>query len=80
MGHSKYSSSSKFSTRKLVEREDRWEASGPGCSSSKLGGELSKIVLSPAWCSKLRLTTGIKLTTCRPVFSGPRSDAVDQAE
>ncbi|GFW88262.1 hypothetical protein TNCV_820191 [Trichonephila clavipes] len=49
---------------RLVEGEDRWEASDPpGCPPSQLGW--SQITLSPVWCTKLRLTTGVKLASCR---------------
>ncbi|GFV35697.1 hypothetical protein TNCV_1893071 [Trichonephila clavipes] len=41
--------------------------------------EPRKIVLSPAWCSKLRLTTGVKiLALSHGEFRGPRSDFVRQ--
>ncbi|GFT42541.1 uncharacterized protein TNCV_1787871 [Trichonephila clavipes] len=44
----------------LVEGVERWEAPDyPQVSSLKIGVETSQIILSPAWCSKLRLTTGI---------------------
>ncbi|GFV89942.1 hypothetical protein TNCV_4642851 [Trichonephila clavipes] len=48
--------------------------------SLKIGAEPSQIVLPPAWCSNLRLTTGVKnLALSRDEFRGPRSDvAVDQ--
>ncbi|GFT93255.1 hypothetical protein TNCV_2220171 [Trichonephila clavipes] len=43
----------------LVEVVERWKASDhPQVSSLKIGVETSEIVLSPAWCSKLRLMTG----------------------
>ncbi|GFS80640.1 hypothetical protein TNCV_3870561 [Trichonephila clavipes] len=38
--------------------------------------ETSKIVLLPAWCSKLRLTTGVQLAIRRDEFCGPRSDTL----
>ncbi|GFU21406.1 hypothetical protein TNCV_891491 [Trichonephila clavipes] len=45
---------------RLVEREERWEAPDHSqVSYLKIGVETSQIVLSPVWCSKLRLTTGI---------------------
>ncbi|GFU26392.1 uncharacterized protein TNCV_2507101 [Trichonephila clavipes] len=44
----------------LVEEVERWEAPDhPEVSSLKIGVETSQIVLSPVWCSKLRLTTGV---------------------
>ncbi|GFX15031.1 uncharacterized protein TNCV_4897991 [Trichonephila clavipes] len=44
----------------FVEGEERWEASGHLQSVLCLNwGEPSQIVLSPVWCSKLRLTTGV---------------------
>ncbi|GFX53268.1 uncharacterized protein TNCV_362621 [Trichonephila clavipes] len=63
----------------LVEGEERWKAHGhpQGFLSLNFGVEPSKIVLSPAWCSKLRLTTGVKiLSLTRDEFHGPRSDFV----
>ncbi|GFW66658.1 hypothetical protein TNCV_1370911 [Trichonephila clavipes] len=44
---------------RLVEEEERLETSAPPSRmfSLKIGVEPSKIALSPAWCSKLRLTT-----------------------
>ncbi|GFU75108.1 uncharacterized protein TNCV_3172871 [Trichonephila clavipes] len=46
---------------RLVDGEERWKAPDhpPGCSLSKLGVKPSYIVLSPVWCSKLRLTKGV---------------------
>ncbi|GFX78531.1 hypothetical protein TNCV_29711 [Trichonephila clavipes] len=57
----------------------RREVGGPwpplGSSPSKLGVQLSKIILLPAKCSKLRLTTGVKiLALSRDEFRGSRSD------
>ncbi|GFV97176.1 uncharacterized protein TNCV_3527611 [Trichonephila clavipes] len=44
----------------LVEREKRWEASDHPQSVLPLNwGGTEQIVLSPVWCSKLRLTTGV---------------------
>ncbi|GFW70326.1 uncharacterized protein TNCV_5131521 [Trichonephila clavipes] len=44
----------------LVEGEERWKAPDhPWVSSLKIGVETSQIVLSPVWCSKLRITTGV---------------------
>ncbi|GFX11657.1 hypothetical protein TNCV_4361891 [Trichonephila clavipes] len=57
----------------LVEGEERWEAlTTLRVFSLKTGVEPSKIVLSPALCSKLRLTTGVKnLAFSRDEFRGP---------
>ncbi|GFX93923.1 hypothetical protein TNCV_3412861 [Trichonephila clavipes] len=63
----------------LVESEARWKV--PTTSrelSLKIGVESSQIVLSPAWCSKLRLTTEVKLLPCHDEFRGPRSHNIDQ--
>ncbi|GFU72215.1 transposable element Tc1 transposase [Trichonephila clavipes] len=44
----------------LVDGEERWEAPDhPQVSTLKIGVETSQIVLSPVWCSKLRLTIGV---------------------
>ncbi|GFY24338.1 uncharacterized protein TNCV_1013871 [Trichonephila clavipes] len=44
----------------LLEGVERWEAPDHSqMSSLKIGVETSQIVLSPDWCSKLRLTTGV---------------------
>ncbi|GFW86007.1 uncharacterized protein TNCV_1968151 [Trichonephila clavipes] len=44
----------------LVEGEERWVSPDhPQVSSLNIGVETSQIVLSPAWCSKLRKTTGV---------------------
>ncbi|GFT50212.1 hypothetical protein TNCV_3622671 [Trichonephila clavipes] len=63
---------------RLEEREDKWEASDPlRVFSLKIVVEPTKIVLSPAWCSKLRLTTCIKiLALSRDEFHELRSDFV----
>ncbi|GFY02664.1 hypothetical protein TNCV_3505441 [Trichonephila clavipes] len=46
---------------RLVEEEEKREVPDhPRVFSLKSGVEPSKIVLSPAWCTKLRLTTGEK--------------------
>ncbi|GFW52550.1 hypothetical protein TNCV_404781 [Trichonephila clavipes] len=46
---------------RLVEEEERWETPDDlGVFSLKIGKEMSKIELSPTWCSKLMLTTGAK--------------------
>ncbi|GFW53145.1 hypothetical protein TNCV_3293921 [Trichonephila clavipes] len=47
---------------RLVEGEQRWESlSTPSMFSLQIEVEPSKIVLVPAWCLKLGLTTGIKI-------------------
>ncbi|GFW93544.1 hypothetical protein TNCV_47471 [Trichonephila clavipes] len=47
---------------RLEEGEERWEAPDhPRMFSLKIGVEPRQIVLSPAWCSNLRLTTGVKI-------------------
>ncbi|GFV95643.1 hypothetical protein TNCV_4576441 [Trichonephila clavipes] len=44
----------------LVEKEERWEASDHPQSVLPLNWVgPSQIILSPVWCSKLRLTTGV---------------------
>ncbi|GFY11828.1 uncharacterized protein TNCV_1530201 [Trichonephila clavipes] len=46
---------------RFVEGEERWEAPNhPQGVLPQNWEEPSKIVLSPSWCSKLRLTTGLK--------------------
>ncbi|GFS59131.1 hypothetical protein TNCV_70091 [Trichonephila clavipes] len=46
----------------LVEGEETWEAlDHPRVFSLKIGMEPRKIVLLPAWCSKFRLTSGVKI-------------------
>ncbi|GFV82935.1 uncharacterized protein TNCV_1179551 [Trichonephila clavipes] len=40
--------------------------------------EPNQIVLSPAWCSKLHLTTGKQQGSCRNEFRRPGSGAADQ--
>ncbi|GFT15846.1 hypothetical protein TNCV_3314431 [Trichonephila clavipes] len=46
---------------KLMEGEERGKPlTIPKAFSLKIGVEPSQIVLSPAWCSKLRLTTGVQ--------------------
>ncbi|GFT01308.1 hypothetical protein TNCV_1925531 [Trichonephila clavipes] len=43
-----------------MEGEERWEAPDhPQVSSFKIGVGKSQIALSPVWCSKLQLTTGV---------------------
>ncbi|GFV04091.1 uncharacterized protein TNCV_917131 [Trichonephila clavipes] len=42
----------------------------PQVSSLKIGVETSQIVLSPVWCSKLRLTTGVTLPFAMMNFVG----------
>ncbi|GFX09324.1 hypothetical protein TNCV_1887371 [Trichonephila clavipes] len=56
---------------RLVEREEMWEV--PDSSSVcflKIGVEPSQIVLPPAWCSKLPLTTYVQLALSRDEFHG----------
>ncbi|GFX64926.1 hypothetical protein TNCV_450641 [Trichonephila clavipes] len=50
----------------------------PRVFSLKVEAEPSQIILLFAWCSKLRLTTGVKLAHCRDEFHEPRSDTVIQ--
>ncbi|GFU34814.1 adhesion G protein-coupled receptor B2 [Trichonephila clavipes] len=40
----------------------------------------SQIAPLPIWCSKLRLTTGVKKASCNDEFREPRSDTVDQKD
>ncbi|GFY19589.1 hypothetical protein TNCV_4647611 [Trichonephila clavipes] len=47
-------------------------------SSHKTVVEPNQNVLSPAWCSKLRLTTAVHSALCRDEFCKPRSDIVRQ--
>ncbi|GFX99581.1 uncharacterized protein TNCV_5026351 [Trichonephila clavipes] len=56
--------------------EDRWYRH----LSSLRGISTSKFVLSPAWCSRPRPTTGVLLAPCHDEFRGPRSDYVRQVE
>ncbi|GFU09306.1 uncharacterized protein TNCV_1586941 [Trichonephila clavipes] len=48
---------------RLVEGKERWEAPdhSQGVFLLNWGGNEPKIVLSPVWCSKLQLTTGVTL-------------------
>ncbi|GFW45238.1 hypothetical protein TNCV_4733461 [Trichonephila clavipes] len=60
---------------RLVKGEERWNA--PLTTFRvfflKIGVGSRKIVPSPAWCSKLRLTIGLKnLALSRDEFRGPR--------
>ncbi|GFV04268.1 hypothetical protein TNCV_918891 [Trichonephila clavipes] len=62
---------------RLVEEKERWEAPGhPQGFLLKIMVEPNQIILSPAWCSKLTLTTGIKIWPLGR--DGPRSDIVRQ--
>ncbi|GFT91287.1 hypothetical protein TNCV_2168751 [Trichonephila clavipes] len=66
---------------RLVEVEERWVA--PEILSRVFSLEIvvepSQKTLSPVWCSKLRIKTGVLLAPCRDGFRGPCSDAtVDQ--
>ncbi|GFW38063.1 hypothetical protein TNCV_835031 [Trichonephila clavipes] len=58
---------------RLVEAEER-SLTTSRVFSLKIGVKPSQIVLSPVWCSKLRLTTGVHIAFCRDDFVGPRSD------
>ncbi|GFW60093.1 hypothetical protein TNCV_4893451 [Trichonephila clavipes] len=46
--------------------------------SLRIGVEPSEIVVSPLWCSKLSLKTGVHLGLCHIEFSGSLSDTVRQ--
>ncbi|GFY24403.1 hypothetical protein TNCV_1014511 [Trichonephila clavipes] len=47
---------------RLVEGKRSWKPlTTPRVFSLKIVTKPSRIVLSPAWCSKLRLTTGVKI-------------------
>ncbi|GFU56208.1 hypothetical protein TNCV_712671 [Trichonephila clavipes] len=63
---------------RLVEGVERWETPDhlQGPWSLKTGVEPSQVVLSPVWCSKLRITTGVPPALCHDEFRGPRSDTV----
>ncbi|GFV65763.1 uncharacterized protein TNCV_4153991 [Trichonephila clavipes] len=61
----------------------QWQNCGGGdrwCRhlSSLRGISPSKFVLSPAWCSRPRPTTGVLLAFCHDEFRGPHSDYVRQ--
>ncbi|GFT30000.1 hypothetical protein TNCV_3349591 [Trichonephila clavipes] len=60
------------------EREMGGPWPSPNMFSLKIEDELSKIILSPAGCSKLQLTTGIQVFPGHDEFRGPRSDSIDQ--
>ncbi|GFX98636.1 transposable element Tcb1 transposase [Trichonephila clavipes] len=45
-------------------------------SPTKLGVEPSQAVLSPVWCSNLRLTRGIKSSPCHDELHGLGSDII----
>ncbi|GFU46660.1 hypothetical protein TNCV_1546681 [Trichonephila clavipes] len=45
---------------RLLEEEERGRPLVPRVFSIKVGVELSQIIMSPEWCSKLRLTTGVQ--------------------
>ncbi|GFU98074.1 hypothetical protein TNCV_233491 [Trichonephila clavipes] len=66
---------------RLVEREEKWEATDhPQSFDLNIGVEPSKIVLLLVWCSKLRLTSGVQLALFRDEFRGSLSDVtVDQS-
>ncbi|GFU48939.1 hypothetical protein TNCV_3209311 [Trichonephila clavipes] len=65
-------------SRKGGDREGRLEDPRPPflVFFLKIGAEWSQNVLSPAWFSKLRQTTGVKVAPCRDEFRGPRSDTL----
>ncbi|GFU75961.1 hypothetical protein TNCV_2087991 [Trichonephila clavipes] len=44
----------------------------------RIGMESSKVVPSPVWYSKARLSTGVSPALCRDEFRAPRSDTVRQ--
>ncbi|GFV49879.1 uncharacterized protein TNCV_1391611 [Trichonephila clavipes] len=55
----------------LVEGEEEWEASDHPQSILPLNwGGPSQIILSPVWCSKLRITTGVTLPFAMMNFGG----------
>ncbi|GFW84120.1 hypothetical protein TNCV_4877831 [Trichonephila clavipes] len=55
----------------LVEGEERREALITSrVFSLKIGVKASQIILSPAWCSKLRLMAGVH-ALCHDEFRGP---------
>ncbi|GFU49492.1 hypothetical protein TNCV_1590421 [Trichonephila clavipes] len=62
---------------KLMEGEERWEAPDhlQGVLPENWGGTEPN-VLSPVWCSKLRLTTGVHLALYGDGFHGSQSDNV----
>ncbi|GFU36246.1 uncharacterized protein TNCV_558921 [Trichonephila clavipes] len=62
---------------RLVEREEKWEA------SDHLQGVLPQLrqdLLSAVWYSKLRLTTGVYSAFCHYELRRPRSDTVRQLD
>ncbi|GFT71182.1 hypothetical protein TNCV_3001881 [Trichonephila clavipes] len=64
---------------RLVKGKERWEAfDHPYGVLHKIGEEPRRNVLSPVWCSKLRLTTGVYLALCSDKFRAPRSVIVRQ--
>ncbi|GFT28313.1 uncharacterized protein TNCV_646321 [Trichonephila clavipes] len=64
---------------RLVKGVDRWEAPDhPQVSSVKIGVKTSQIVLSPVWCSKLRLTTGVTYPFAMMKFVGLDLALTDQ--
>ncbi|GFV59299.1 hypothetical protein TNCV_2340401 [Trichonephila clavipes] len=64
---------------RLVEEEER-SLTTSRVFSLKIVVEPNKIVLSLAWCSKLRLTTGVHSALCHNEFCGPRSDTIRHVE
>ncbi|GFU52420.1 hypothetical protein TNCV_3959311 [Trichonephila clavipes] len=64
---------------KLVEVEDGRLLPPSRVFSLKLEEEPILIVQSPAWCSKIRLTTGVHLNLSLYELCESRSDTVSQA-
>ncbi|GFV95002.1 uncharacterized protein TNCV_1030001 [Trichonephila clavipes] len=64
---------------RLVVGVGRWEAPDhtQGVLSQNWDGT-SKVVLSLAWCSKLRLTMDVYLALCHDEFRGPRFTLPDR--
>ncbi|GFX62855.1 hypothetical protein TNCV_3351811 [Trichonephila clavipes] len=60
---------------RLVKAKERLERpfTTPRVFTLKVEEETSEILLSLAWCSKLRLTTGVQPRPCHEEFHGPRS-------
>ncbi|GFU19168.1 hypothetical protein TNCV_4397551 [Trichonephila clavipes] len=73
MGYSEQPSSRK-SSREVGGGEERWKAPDhPQVSSLKIEVEMSRIVLSLVWSSKLRLTASVTQPFCHDEFRVPRS-------
>ncbi|GFX63351.1 hypothetical protein TNCV_3619541 [Trichonephila clavipes] len=60
----------------LGRRGERWEAPAPPPKVLylQIGLEPSEILMSPVWCSRLRLTIGVHLAACYDEFRGAGSD------